>query len=76
MKAYVNWMDNNSKLLKVILALPILDILWVIYRLFKSIEKGHGLGIILAIILLFFAPILWLIDIITLILLDKVLWFS
>ncbi len=76
MKAYVNWMDKNSKLLKVILALPILDILWVVYRLFKSIEKGHVLGIVLAIILLFFAPILWLIDIITLLLLDKVLWFG
>lgn len=76
MEGYIKWMDGNSKLLKVILALPILDILWVIYRLFKSIEKGHVLGIILAIILLFFAPILWLIDIITLLLLNKVLWFG
>lgn len=75
MKGYISWMDGNSKLIKVILALPVLDILWVIYRLFKSVEDKNVLGIVLAIILFFFAPFLWLIDIITLIFMDNVLWF-
>lgn len=75
MKGYISWMDGNSKLIKVILALPILDILWVIYRLFKSVEDKNALGIVLAIILFFFAPVLWLIDIITLVFMDNVLWF-
>ncbi|NMA05469.1 MAG: hypothetical protein GX931_03755 [Acholeplasmataceae bacterium] len=77
MKSYVNWMEGNSKLVKVLLALPIINILWWVYRLFKSIEKGHTLGIVLAIILLIVGiPFLWLLDLITLIVLDKVLWFS
>lgn len=75
MKAYNNWMDNNPLWLKVVLALPFLDILWVVYRLFKSIEDNNVVGIIVAIILIFFAPILWLIDIITLLVMGKVLWF-
>lgn len=75
MKAYNNWMDNNPPWLKVVLALPFLDILWVVYRLFKSIEDNNVVGIIVAIILIFFAPILWLIDIITLLVMGKVLWF-
>ncbi|MFA5720312.1 MAG: hypothetical protein WC939_04565 [Acholeplasmataceae bacterium] len=76
MKSYVNWMDNNSKLVKVLLALPIINILWWVYRLFKSIDEGNVLGIVLAILLLIVGiPFLWIIDLITLIVMDKVLWF-
>lgn len=76
MKSYVNWMDNNSKLVKVLLALPIINILWWVYRLFKSIDEGNVLGIVLAILLLIIGiPFLWIIDLITLIVMDKVLWF-
>lgn len=72
----VKWLDSQSKLVKVILALPVLDIVWVIYRLVKSIDEKNTLGIILAIVLLVFGiPFLWLIDIITLLVMDKVLWF-
>lgn len=75
MKGYVKWMDGNSKLLKVILAIPVLDVLWVIYRIFKSGAKKNTLGVVLGIILIVVGlPILWLIDIITLVLSDKVVW--
>lgn len=76
MKSYVKWMDSNSKLVKVLLALPIINILWWVYRLFKSIDEGNVLGIVLAILLLIIGiPFLWIIDLITLIVMDKVLWF-
>lgn len=72
----VKWMDKQSKLIKVILALPFLDIVWVIYRIVKSAKSNHALGVILGIILIIVGiPFLWLIDIITIILNDKVLWF-
>ncbi len=75
MKGYVKWMDANPKLLKVILAIPLLDILWVIYRILKSATKKNTIGVVFGIILLIVGiPFLWLVDIITLVLNDKVLW--
>ena len=71
----VSAFDNLPKWAKIILALPFLDILWVVYRLLRSIEKGNVLGIVLAVLLLIIGiPFLWLIDIITLIIQDKVYW--
>lgn len=48
----VSAFDNLPKWAKIILALPFLDILWVVYRLFRSIEKSNVLGIVLAVLLL------------------------
>lgn len=72
---FVKWMDNNPKWLKIVLAIPFLDIIWVVYRLVKSMTDKNVLGIVLAIILLVVGiPFLWIVDIVTLILMDKVLW--
>lgn len=72
---YVKWMDSNPKWLKVVLAI-FLGIFWGIYRIVKSVVDGNVLGIILGIVLLFVGlPFMWLVDIITLLVLDKVLWF-
>jgi len=68
-------MDGNSKVLKVVLAIPLLDILWVVYRLFKSLEKKNTIGVVFAVVLIIVGiPFLWLVDIITLVLKDEVLW--
>lgn len=75
MKDLIKSFDSLPKLVKIILALPVLDIVWAIYRLCRSIDKGNLLGIVLAIVLIVVCPIIfWLVDIITIILLDKVLW--
>ena len=75
MKDLVKAFDNLPKLVKIILALPVLDIVWAIYRLCKSISKGNVLGIVLGIVLLLLCPtIFWIVDIITIILFNKVLW--
>lgn len=67
--------DNLPKWLKVVLALPFLDILWNIYRLVKSIKKDSIVGIIFAILLITIGLVfMWLVDIITILLYDKVLW--
>lgn len=74
---FVQWMDNNPKLLKVILALPFLEIVWVIYRLVKSLAKKDMFGVVVAVLLLVFGwAFLWLVDIITIVLWDKVIWFD
>ena len=75
MKAYVNAFDGFSKVVKVLLALPILDILWVVYRLCKSADNKNTLGVVLAVVMLIVGiPFLWLVDMVTILLNDKVLW--
>ena len=75
MKSFISAMDGLSKVVKIILAIPFLDIIWGIYRLVRSIDNQNTLGIILAVLLLIIGiPFLWLIDIICIVLNDKVWW--
>ncbi len=67
--------DGLPKVVKIILALPFLDVVWAVYRLVRSIAHNNTLGIVLGILMLFLCPtILWILDIITLVLSNKVLW--
>lgn len=75
MRDIIKFFDNLPLIVKIIFALPVLDILWAIYRLCRSIDKGNAVGIVLAILMLFICPaIFWLIDIITLLINGKVIW--
>lgn len=75
MNALVKAFDGLPKLIKIILALPVLDIVWHFYRLFRSIDKKNILGIVLAVLLIIIGwSFMWIVDIITIILFDKVLW--
>ncbi len=75
MKGIVKAFDGLPKIVKFILALPVLDIVWAVYRLCRSLNKNNVLGIVLAIIMLFVCPaIFWLVDMITILLANKVLW--
>lgn len=75
MEKFVKWMDGQSLLIKVIFAIPLLDILWVVYRLVKSLVKKSVLGIVLGVVLIIIGlPWLWLVDIVTLVFMGKVLW--
>lgn len=75
MQEYINTFDNLPLVVKIIFALPMLDILWAIYRLCKSLSKQNTVGIVLAVLMLIVCPALfWLVDIITLAFTGKVLW--
>ena len=75
MKNLINAIEGLPLWAKVLLALPGLDIVWVVFRLAKSIENENTLGIVLAVILIIVGiPFLWLVDIITLALNNKVIW--
>lgn len=77
MKSYINAFDGFSKLVKVLLALPGLDILWVIYRICKSGERKNTLGVVLGVIMIIVGiPFLWLVDMITLATDERVIWFD
>lgn len=71
--SFVTWMDNCPLWLKIVFALPGLDLIWGIYRLVKGLSKGKTpilLGGILWIITGW--AILWIIDIVTIIISHKV----
>ena len=76
MNEYIKFMDDLPMIAKILFALPFLDILWNVYRLIKSIRDNNTLGIVLAILLLVFSTIVWLVDIITLAVYGKILWFE
>lgn len=65
MKSFVKWMDDAPLWLKIIFALPGIDIIWAVYRIIKGAAYGKLpliLGGILWIILGW--AILWIIDIV------------
>lgn len=75
MKDIIKAFDNLPIIVKVILALPGLDIVWAVYRLCRSIDKNNVVGIILGVLMILLCPVIvWILDIITLIAYDKVLW--
>jgi hypothetical protein len=76
MKEFVKWMNSTPKILKIIFALPGLDIIWSIYKLIKAIADNNVLEIVLAILLLFFGPtIMWILDLIWVVIYDRPFWF-
>lgn len=72
---FVKAMDGLPLIVKFILAIPALDIIWVIYRIVKSLAKGNMLGVILGIVLIIVGlPFLWLVDMIFIVLKGQVFW--
>ena len=75
MQELINTLDKQSVLVKIIFALPVLDIIWAIYRICKSAVKNNILGIILGILMIFIgASIWWIVDIISILVVGHVLW--
>ncbi len=75
MKKFIETMDNFPLIVKVLLALPFLDIIWTIYRIVKSLDKESYFGVILGVIIIFLGiPFLWLVDIIFILVKGNVFW--
>ena len=75
MKSIIKTMDNLPKLIKLILAIPALDIIWMLYRICRSLDKNNMVGVILGIVLIFVGiPFMWLIDILCILFKNKVWW--
>lgn len=68
MKGFVKWFDKAPVWLKIILALPVLDILWAVYRIVKGAAYGKvGLIIIGILWIILGWGVLWIIDIVSII---------
>lgn len=75
MKGLIKTLDNLPLIVKLILCIPLLDIVWSVYKLCRSITKNNVLGIILAVLTIVpGAAFIWLIDLLTLLFTGKVWW--
>lgn len=77
MKGLVKAFDDLPWILKLIFALPGLDgILWGIYRIAKGLSTNNTMLVIIGILWIFLGfAILWIIDIVSILLNKKLVWF-
>ena len=65
---FVKAIDNLPWLVKLLLCLPIIDIIWAVYRIVKGAVKKDVLLIVAGILwIVFGGVILWLIDLVSII---------
>ena len=71
---FISAMDNLSWIVKIILCLPVLDIIWAIYRIVKGYTAKDTVMLIVGILWIIpGAAILWLVDLICMIVNKKLL---
>ena len=75
MKNLIKAVNDLPLIVKIILALPGLDIVWNIMRLIRSLDANNMVGVILAVVILFVGiPFFWIIDILCLVLKKDIWW--
>lgn len=77
MSQFIKWMDNRSRLVKILFCLPIIDIIWGVYRVLGAIKNKNWLHLVLAIIWLVIAGFVgWVLDLVCIILFNHICWFQ
>lgn len=75
MSNLIKTFDDLPLIVKVILCIPMLDIVWSVYKICRSVDKSNVLGIVLGILTIFpGAFFIWIIDLVTLLVNGKVWW--
>ena len=73
---FVKWMDNLSRILKIVFAIFYLDLTWMVYRIIKKVNaKDWGKMVVWILIAVFLGWIWWVIDLVTLIVKGTVIEF-
>lgn len=68
MKGMVKWFENCPVWLKIIFALPVLDIIWAVFRIVKGAAYGKvGLIVVGILWILLGWALLWVVDIVSII---------
>ena len=77
MKKFTQAMEKLPLIVKLILCIPLLDIVWSVWKLLKGIISGDVLKIILGILCIIpGAAIMWLLDIIWMLIYKRPFWFK
>ena len=75
MRDLIKAIDNLPKIAKLILCIPAIAIVWMIYRVCRSLQKNNMIGVILAVVLIFVGvPFMWLIDLVCILLKGNIWW--
>lgn len=75
MKNLIKAFDDLPFIVKLIFCIPAVNIVWQVYKICKSVDKGNVLGIVLGILCIIpGAVFIWLIDLISLIANGKTVW--
>lgn len=77
MKELCKSLDNLPKIVKLIFCLPVLNIVWAIYRIGEGIASKNNLHLVLGILWVVFGPTIgWLLDLICMLLTGHIFWFK
>lgn len=69
------WIVKQNKAIKILLAFPLIDLSWWVYRFLISKDDEDTFGMVFAVILaLISLPVAWIIDIVFLSMDKPVLW--
>ena len=75
MKEFLKAIDELPDIVKLILCIPVLDIVWNIYRLVKSLDANNSTGIILSVVMLIVGiPFMWAVDLVCMLMYKKIWW--
>jgi hypothetical protein len=73
---FIKWMNGRSRLVKILFCLPIIDIIWGVYRLLGAILNKNVLHIVLAVVWIVFAGFVgWVLDLVCIIITGHIFWF-
>ena len=77
MRDYVKWMEEQPRVLRIILCIFVLDISWAVYRIGRAVVNKNWFHMVLGIIWVFVGgSVAWILDLIWMILFDHIFWFE
>ena len=75
MRDLIKAFDELPLIVKVILCIPMLDIVWSIYKICRSANKSNVVGIVLGVLTIVpGAFFIWIIDLVTVLMNNRVWW--
>lgn len=77
MRDFIKWMEEQPRLIRIILCIFVLDISWAVYRIGRAVVNKNWLHMVLGIIWVFVGgSVAWILDLIWMILFDHIFWFE
>lgn len=77
MRDFCKWMEDQPRILRIILCIFVLDISWAVYRIGRAVVNKNWVHMVLGIIWVFIGgSVAWILDLIWMILFDHIFWFE
>ena len=77
MRDFCKWMEEQPRVLRIILCIFVLDISWAVYRIGRAVVNKNWVHMVLGIIWVFIGgSVAWILDLIWMILFDHIFWFE